>query len=89
MALKIGIIYFSGTGNTEYISRYIEQHLLASGKDAIERNKLEIKRRSIEHMRPEEMDNFNIIIFGFPIFELNSPEIVQDFLKEYKKLQET
>ncbi|MHA1821610.1 MAG: EFR1 family ferrodoxin, partial [Promethearchaeota archaeon] len=30
-----------------------------------------------------------IIIFGFPIFELNSPEIVQDFLKEYKKLQET
>ena len=72
--MKLLILYFSGTGNTDYIARYIEKKL------QIHSQIMEISLLTIENCSPDELKEYDIICFGFPVFELNSPVIVKTFL---------
>ncbi|MHA1340051.1 MAG: EFR1 family ferrodoxin [Promethearchaeota archaeon] len=86
--LKILILFFSGTGNTEYIARYIENNLKvliekASNNEEKKYNQIvEISRNMLEKFDPNDVLNYDLICLGFPIFELNSPVIVQEFLEK-------
>jgi len=79
--MRLLILYFSGTGNTDYIARYIEKKL------QIYSSIIDVSFLSIENCSPEELKDYDIICFGFPVFELNSPEIVRNFLANLSPIQ--
>ena len=73
--MRLLILYFSGTGNTEYVSSYIEDSLKKSNLS------IEVIRVCIEVFPPEKVWDFDLICFGFPIFDLDSPEVVKKYLE--------
>ena len=79
--MKLLILYFSGTGNTDYIARYIEKKLQKSSPIN------EISLLMIENCSPDVLKEFDLICFGFPVFELNSPNIVRTFLTNLSPTQ--
>ena len=79
--MKLLILYFSGTGNTDYIARYIEKKLQYNSPG------IDVLLLSIENCSPEELKEYDIICFGFPVFELNSPKIVRNFLANLSPIQ--
>jgi ferredoxin len=79
--MKLLILYFSGTGNTDYIARYIKKKLQNHTQI------MDISLLTIENCSPDELKEYDIICFGFPVFELNSPEIVKSFLANLTPIQ--
>ena len=79
--MKLLILYFSGTGNTDYIAQYIKKKIQAKSQF------IEISLLTIENCSPDELREYDIICFGFPVFELNSPEMVRTFLANLSPIQ--
>ncbi|MCP4764498.1 MAG: hypothetical protein GY870_22170 [archaeon] len=79
--MKLLILYFSGTGNTHYIAKYIYTHLNSMDFHA------EIVMESIETLHPENVSEYDLVCFGFPVFALGAPEIVNDYLVELKSVE--
>ena len=76
---KIGIIYFSGTGNTKFIAQTIKEEL---EKHNINSDLINIEKDKIN------LDNYQSIIIGGPVYVERYPEIllkyVENNLKKYK-----
>lgn len=76
--MKILISYFSGTGNTAFIAEKLklglEQYALA----------IDIDITPLEILSVDKIHAYDLICFGFPIYALDSPEIVHEF---FEKLQ--
>ena len=70
--MRLTVLYFSGTGNTEYVARY-----LSSG---LSRARVKADVHSIEQQAPGEVDNFDLLVVGFPVYVLDSPGFVQEYL---------
>lgn len=76
--MKIGIVYFSGTGNTKTIAKTIGNEL----------NKLGSIVEEIDitpyHSRKQEIsfENYDAMIFGFPIYASRIPEIIIDWIEK-------
>ncbi|QEE16902.1 EFR1 family ferrodoxin [Promethearchaeum syntrophicum] len=79
--MRLLILYFSGTGNTDYIARYLKKKLKFNSPI------IDISLLSIENCSPDEIMEYDIICFGFPVFELNSPVIVRNFLAKLSPIQ--
>ncbi len=84
MQKKIGIFYFSGTGNTEIIMNLLGSELINNGA-------------KVDYIRIEDIvkDNYyydvnqyDLIGFGYPIYAYNAPKIVYDFIKTMTRVQE-
>jgi flavodoxin/NAD-dependent dihydropyrimidine dehydrogenase PreA subunit len=71
--MRILIIYFSGTGNTHYIAERIKKSL--SGET--------VKSYPIEHFNGKETNNFDILIFGFPVYGCKMPEFLKQFTEKF------
>ncbi|MBE6049477.1 MAG: hypothetical protein E7214_02165 [Clostridium sp.] len=69
---KIGIIYFSGTGNTEFIARVI--------KEEVEKNNIEADLINIEKDRIE-CENYDSLIIGSPVYVERYPELLFEYIK--------
>ena len=65
-------MYFSGTGNTEYVARYLSSRL--------SRSHVEADVRSIEQQPPADVGSFDLLVVGFPVYLLDSPGLVQEYL---------
>jgi len=72
--MKILILYFSGTGNTEFIAQYIKKHLSC--------DKYEIELFPLELFKSENISKYDALIFGFPVYALDIPVFIQDYLKD-------
>ena len=70
--MKLVILYFSGTGNTDYVARYLARKL---GSVPIE-----IELRSIERQPPETLGGFDVLAVGFPVYGCESPPFFQAYL---------
>jgi ferredoxin len=70
--MKLLLIYFSGTGNTDYVAHYLAHR--------IEREPIEIEVRSIEWQPAEAVTGFDLLAVGFPVYAADSPEFVQAYL---------
>jgi hypothetical protein len=70
--MRLLFLYFSGTGNTDYVAHYLAQRL----------DQVEIELRSIEWQPPEEVTDFNLLAFGFPVYAADSPGFVQTYLAQ-------
>lgn len=76
---RIGIIYFSGTGNTEFVARNMKEHL--------ESNNKVVDLINIEKDKPN-LELYENIIVGGPVYVERYPEILLTYidreLREYK-----
>lgn len=70
--MKLLFLYFSGTGNTDWVARYLARKL--GGLP------VEIELRSIERQPAETLDDFDLLAVGFPIYGCDSPPLFQDYL---------
>jgi flavodoxin/NAD-dependent dihydropyrimidine dehydrogenase PreA subunit len=72
--LKILILYFSGTGNTEFVSRYIKNHLSAEKHD--------ITLSPIESFKKENISQYDTLFFGFPVYACGMPKFIEEYVKD-------
>jgi len=74
--LKITAVYFSGTGNTEFVINEIGERLTAAG--------CAFKAVSIEEFddkASQAVKNADLILFGYPIYGSMAPRIIREFIK--------
>ena len=76
---KIGIIYFSGTGNTKFVAQTIKEELEKYNKDS---DLISIEQDNVN------LNKYESLIIGGPVYVERYPEILlkymNDNLKEYK-----
>ncbi len=75
--MKIGIFYFSGTGNTEIITEFVKQELMNSGHDVILHRIEDLLKEGIEFNTKQ----YDMVGIGFPVHALNAPTIIYQFIK--------
>ncbi len=71
--MKILILYFSGTGNTHFVATVIKEAL----SDEL------VKISPVETFSPLKIKNFDILIFGFPIYGCKMPEFLKQFADKF------
>ena len=76
-SFKILILYFSGTGNTYYVAKKIKDSLKSAGMD--------IDTISYEKCNPADVSNYDVLIFGFPVYGYSMPTFIKKSLKDLKK----
>lgn len=72
--MKTAIVYFSGTGNTDFVAHYLHDHLKKKGIDS--------ELFSIEQIDPGDLDKFDTLICGFPVYGLHCPKNILDFFEK-------
>lgn len=70
--MRVLILYFSGTGNTDYVAKYLQRKLAILSVDS--------DLGSIEYILPEESTEFELLIIGFPIYAGAPPVFFQQYL---------
>ncbi|MHA1188051.1 MAG: EFR1 family ferrodoxin [Candidatus Heimdallarchaeota archaeon] len=74
--MKLLVLFFSGTGNTQYISEYLKDHLLKE----LQTTDLEITLAAIEWVDPKIVNDYNIICLGYPVYAGLAPSLVREFI---------
>jgi ferredoxin len=72
--MRLLLLYFSGTGNTDYVAHYLARRLEAAP--------VELELRSIEWQPPGDVLGFDLLAFGFPVYAGDSPGFVQSYLEK-------
>ncbi|MCJ7688799.1 MAG: EFR1 family ferrodoxin [Clostridiaceae bacterium] len=72
--MKILILYFSGTGNTEFVAQYINKDLSC--------DMFEIEIFPLELFKSENISKYDTLIFGFPVYACDIPVFIQEYLKD-------
>ena len=80
--MKVGIFYFSGTGNTELTVK--------KWKSEADNLGVELSLFKMEENKEEEIDlsSYDKVGFAYPIHGFNAPKIVLTFAKKIKKIPE-
>jgi ferredoxin len=71
--MKLLFLYFSGTGNTDYVARYLSRKLAHLP--------LEIELCSMEWQPAEAVASFDLLAVGFPVYAADAPNFFQDYLR--------
>lgn len=79
--MDILVLYFSGTGNTEYVSRYLATALQTLDPDS------QVIRKPIEAFVALDLENIGLLCLGFPIYALRAPSIVSNFIQQLPKVE--
>lgn len=77
---KAAILYFSGTGNTEFISKLI--------KDKMTNYKTDLYRIEdiLNNVEEVNLNIYDILGIGFPSYGFNPPQIMVDFIKRINEV---
>ena len=80
--MKILLISFSGSGNTTLCGDFLKEHFINEGH--------ECEHYQIRHNVPFDYDlnNYDLIGFGYPIHAFNAPQYFVKFIKSLPKLKE-
>jgi ferredoxin len=71
--MKLLFLYFSGTGNTDYVAHYLARKLAHLP--------IEIELRSMEWQPAEEVASFDLLAVGFPVYAADAPIFFQNYLR--------
>ena len=71
--MKLAILYFSGTGNTDYVARYLARRLAGAP--------VQTELRSIERQPAGTLADFDVLALGFPVYACDSPLVIQRYLE--------
>ncbi len=74
---RILILYFSGTGNTYFVSKFIQANLSGGNCDKAD-------LFSIEDISGCDIAKYDFVILGFPIYGCEAPDILNEFIKGIK-----
>ena len=74
--MKIGMFYFTGSGNTELVAK--------EWKKSLENQSIEVELFAIEDVdfKAIDFEKYDILGFGYPIHAFNAPKIMVDFAKQ-------
>lgn len=72
--MKILLLYFSGTGNTDFIAKKISQELLNQN--------YEVTISSVEKLSPSEVANYDFLIFGYPVYAFDMPVFLHKYVDQ-------
>ncbi len=75
--MKIGLFYFSGTGNTRYVAELFQKEL-EKGANSVELLPMEDYTKS---GTSPDLSPYNLIGIGFPVHAFDAPSLVYNFLK--------
>ncbi|MCQ2087178.1 MAG: EFR1 family ferrodoxin [Bacilli bacterium] len=75
---KCLLIYYSGTGNTKYVTNNLENKLIEANFD------VEVYRINPSKLEILEFSKYDIIGVGYPIYGFNMPGVVHKFFKKQK-----
>ncbi len=75
--MKIGLFFFSGTGNTAKIASIIKEQL---EKKNYKIDLINITSHTARNTR-FEIEGYSFIIFGFPVYAWRIPKVTRDWLK--------
>lgn len=78
--MKIGIFYFTGTGNTAFIAEILKGEFGAENPTEI--FNIEFFPDGIKH---EQLEPFELFVFGAPIYAFNAPKLFIQFLHKLPK----
>ena len=80
--MKVLLISFSGSGNTTLCGDYLKEHFVSLGH--------ECEHYQIKHNVPftYDLNEYDLIGFGYPIHAFNAPETFVKFIKKLPKLKE-
>jgi ferredoxin len=70
------ILFFSGTGNTQFIAEYLRDHLLAARSIS----NLTVTLAALEWASVDIVEQHDILCLGFPVYEGRAPGNVRDFI---------
>jgi flavodoxin/NAD-dependent dihydropyrimidine dehydrogenase PreA subunit len=75
--MTVGIYYFSGTGNTEYVAKKLQAHFADKGItcDLMPMETITLSKETIQ------LNSYDIIGIGFPVHALDAPSIVYSFIE--------
>jgi flavodoxin/formate hydrogenlyase subunit 6/NADH:ubiquinone oxidoreductase subunit I len=79
--MKIGIFYFSGTGNTKYIAKIISSEFQSKQHD-VDLFKIEDFVLGKNEITLETMKNYDLIGIGYAVHAFNAPRNVFEFIKK-------
>jgi ferredoxin len=77
---KVAIFYFSGTGNTEFISKLIRDNMIKYKTDLYRVEDI------LNNDKEVDINSYDIISIGFPSYGFNPPKIVIDFSKKLSQV---
>ncbi|TFG00521.1 MAG: hypothetical protein EU542_08005 [Promethearchaeota archaeon] len=78
--MNVGILYFSGTNMTAELAKAIQNEFIQQGIKAELVNLL----THIQNDTTPTIDNYNGVIFGFPVYGGRAPNIVRDWLQKLR-----
>ena len=76
LVVRIGIFYFTGTGNTEFIVR--ELKIIFDTKHTTEIYNIETLPKNLEFL---QLNQYDMLVFGAPVYGFNAPRIFIKFLQ--------
>lgn len=76
------LIYYTGTGNTRYVTNHLQERLLKEGFD--------VEVYQIDPLKKEILDlsKYDLIGIGYPIYGFNVPKTVHKFFKKQKFIKD-
>ncbi len=72
--MKILILYFSGTGNTYFAAKSIKESISSEQY---------ITLSPVETFNPERITDFDILMFGFPVYACRMPGFLKSFTDKF------
>ena len=74
MRTRLLILYFSRTGNTDFLARYLSHRLVDLP--------VEVRPVSVERQPPRAVSDFDVLAFGFPVYGCDAPPFVRDYVQQ-------
>ncbi len=74
MKVKILILYFSATGNTHFAASLIKKKL--------DEKRIHSDIKPVEIFPPKKVEEYDLLIFGFPIYALEMPTFLESFVEK-------
>ena len=75
--MKAALIYFTGTYNTRFLSKKVEERLIKLGYEV---DLFEVD----SSLEVKDFSSFNLIGFSYPIYGFNCPHILMKYIKKLK-----
>jgi ferredoxin len=72
--MRLLFLYFSGTGNTDYVARYLADRVAKPG--------LAVELRSIEWQPAETVKEFDLLAVGFPVYAGDAPSLMREYIEK-------
>ncbi len=73
--MRIGIFYFTGTGNTEFVAKELKAAF--EPEHPTELVNIEFLP---QHLQPEQFEPYDLLVFGAPVLAFNAPKVFIKFL---------